>query len=1091
MGEGAAAIARPPNPLLLCRSTIIFLGMFVIGVVCASKDETPPPPTSTETSGAVSRICLANQSSALLQFKRSLLEMQPDVLSSWQHNGSDCCHWKGVTCNNLTGFVIALEIPFHDLGLYGYDQDIYLKGVAIDSSLFKLPYLQRLDLSYNLLNGIIPKRLVELTHLTHLNLSHCEFSGQIPVELSQMTRLVSLDLSYNPRLLLQHPNFLQLFRGFVHLEHLRLDRADVSMSLREVSMTLSSSQELQTISLSGCNISGTMDESLLHFQSLSYLDLGSNKLESSILEGLCSLGNITSLRLRGNFMTGAIPPCLFSLPSLKVLDLGRNHLISQIPNPIPSSLTELDLSDNGLTGSIPSSLFNLSFLATLDLSHNLLTENFPSSHFNLPFLKKLVLSGNSLTGTIPLWLFNFSSLEELDLSSNYLLGVPSMLFNPISPLKTADLSDNSLSRSVPPWLFNLSSLDSLDLSNNFLTGVPSLLFNSNSSLTTLDLSHNNLMGRIPPLLFTLPSLRKLNLGSNKFSDLLANFDNNLYSQHLEFLQLDHNFLSGDIPSFVKRLPALKSIDLSSNCFNVTVDLSFFFSIKGLAALDLSNNTRLTVDSSHSSDDAQGSSKDSSGIQSLKLNSCNIRTFPRFVCKLNDLVALELSNNNIEGEIPSCLWWELSSFDALVLDHNKLHGFEEPAHRISLAADGGLLYMSVSNNPIEGEIPTFLCDVAPTFLDMSENSLMGEIPDCLGKQVTVLNLRKNQLGGQIPDGFESGLLEFVALSDNLLTGKIPRSLFNRSSLRVLDLGNNKLNDSFPSQLGQLPKLQVLILRSNHLHGPITVDASQQEFHWLKIFDISNNYFSGSLPHELFQGFKAMMSGTKENEIEFFEIGLTFLSGYWERDVDHFVEETIKGEYRLHKEFKRDLTIIDLSSNNFTGRIPEEIGSLTSLYILNISTNHLVGSIPESFGKLQQMESLDLSYNQLSGVIPGDLSYNDSHGMIPQGNQFNTFPASPFKPASPFEGNPMLCGLMVNRSCPHAGGDGLVEKKNKQIKEKGWKYGSVEFGFAVGLVITTLSFLFMNRVTDWYWDRTDRMIDFILQRVFPSRFGRRRH
>ncbi|XP_049936295.1 receptor-like protein 43 isoform X2 [Nymphaea colorata] len=732
MGEGAAAIARPPNPLLLCRSTIIFLGMFVIGVVCASKDETPPPPTSTETSGAVSRICLANQSSALLQFKRSLLEMQPDVLSSWQHNGSDCCHWKGVTCNNLTGFVIALEIPFHDLGLYGYDQDIYLKGVAIDSSLFKLPYLQRLDLSYNLLNGIIPKRLVELTHLTHLNLSHCEFSGQIPVELSQMTRLVSLDLSYNPRLLLQHPNFLQLFRGFVHLEHLRLDRADVSMSLREVSMTLSSSQELQTISLSGCNISGTMDESLLHFQSLSYLDLGSNKLES-----------------------------------------------------------------------------------------------------------------------------------------------------------------------------------------------------------------------------------------------------------------------------------------------------------------------------------------------------------------------KLSNNNIEGEIPSCLWWELSSFDALVLDHNKLHGFEEPAHRISLAADGGLLYMSVSNNPIEGEIPTFLCDVAPTFLDMSENSLMGEIPDCLGKQVTVLNLRKNQLGGQIPDGFESGLLEFVALSDNLLTGKIPRSLFNRSSLRVLDLGNNKLNDSFPSQLGQLPKLQVLILRSNHLHGPITVDASQQEFHWLKIFDISNNYFSGSLPHELFQGFKAMMSGTKENEIEFFEIGLTFLSGYWERDVDHFVEETIKGEYRLHKEFKRDLTIIDLSSNNFTGRIPEEIGSLTSLYILNISTNHLVGSIPESFGKLQQMESLDLSYNQLSGVIPGDLSYNDSHGMIPQGNQFNTFPASPFKPASPFEGNPMLCGLMVNRSCPHAGGDGLVEKKNKQIKEKGWKYGSVEFGFAVGLVITTLSFLFMNRVTDWYWDRTDRMIDFILQRVFPSRFGRRRH
>ncbi|XP_049936125.1 receptor-like protein 7 [Nymphaea colorata] len=392
MGQGAAAIPQIPNSLLPRRSTIIFLGLLVIGVVCASKDETPPPTTSIATRGAASRICLSNQSSALLQFKQSLVNIGPRWLSSWQHNGSDCCHWEGVTCNNLTGFVIALEI--HDLFLPDiyYPSLFYPKGIAIDSSLFKLRYLQRLDLSYNLLNGAIPKRLVELTHLTHLNLSHCGFSGQIPVELSQMTRLVSLDLSYNDGLLLQHPNFSQLFRGLVHLEHLRLDRVDVSMSLRDVSMSLSSSHDLQTFSLSGCNISGPMDESLLHFQSISYLDLGSNKLESSIVEGLCSLGDITSLRLRASFMTGAIPPCLFSLPCLKELDLGGNHLNSGIPNlqlsQIDSSLTELDLSGNRLTGSIPSSLFNLSFLATLDLSHNLLTENIPSSHFNLPFLKK-------------------------------------------------------------------------------------------------------------------------------------------------------------------------------------------------------------------------------------------------------------------------------------------------------------------------------------------------------------------------------------------------------------------------------------------------------------------------------------------------------------------------------------------------------------------------------------------------------------------------------------------------------------------------------------------------------------------------------
>ncbi|KAA3467402.1 receptor-like protein 12 [Gossypium australe] len=37
------------------------------------------------------------------------------------------------------------------------------------------------------------------------------------------------------------------------------------------------------------------------------------------------------------------------------------------------------------------------------------------------------------------------------------------------------------------------------------------------------------------------------------------------------------------------------------------------------------------------------------------------------------------------------------------------------------------------------------------------------------------------------------------------------------MQVLDLGNNKIKDTFPPWLETLPELQVLVLRSNKLHS----------------------------------------------------------------------------------------------------------------------------------------------------------------------------------------------------------------------------------------------------------------------------------
>ena len=102
---------------------------------------------------------------------------------------------------------------------------------------------------------------------------------------------------------------------------------------------------------------------------------------------------------------------------------------------------------------------------------------------------------------------------------------------------------------------------------------------------------------------------------------------------------------------------------------------------------------------------------------------------------------------------------------------------------------------------------------------------------------------------------------------------------------------------------------------------------------------------------------------------------------------------KGSERI---FKTNVLLlvksIDLSSNHFSGEIPQEIENLFGLVSLNLSRNNLIGITPSKIGKLTSLESLDLSRNHLVGSIPPsltqiywlsvlDLSHNHLTGKIP--------------------------------------------------------------------------------------------------------------
>ena len=92
--------------------------------------------------------------------------------------------------------------------------------------------------------------------------------------------------------------------------------------------------------------------------------------------------------------------------------------------------------------------------------------------------------------------------------------------------------------------------------------------------------------------------------------------------------------------------------------------------------------------------------------------------------------------------------------------------------------------------------------------------------------------------------------------------------NCTNLEVLDLGRNKIADTFPSWLGGLLNLRVLVLRSNQFHGSIGSledEKSGDQFASLQIIDLASNNFSVELHPHWFENLKSMKKYNNRGQI----------------------------------------------------------------------------------------------------------------------------------------------------------------------------------------------------------------------------------
>ncbi|XP_042491965.1 LOW QUALITY PROTEIN: receptor-like protein 7 [Macadamia integrifolia] len=981
-----------------------------------------------------SHICLRDQKSALLQFRHEFIITDNISFSSWEPE-TDCCSWDGVTCNVTTGYVIRLDL------------NSKLSGpIHSNSSLFGLHHLQRLNLAYNDFNlAPIPSGFDRLPSLTHLNLSYSNFSGQIPWEFSRLTRLVSLDLSTFVNLDYFYYGYIWYFDSICH-RFLKLERPN----LKELIQNLTSLVELY---LDGVDLSSPSPTQ------------GSSDHWSQVLPQ--SLPNLRALSLINCGLSGPIHPSFSQLVFLEELRFDENYNPLEVPNFLPanfSHLKTLSLRDCGLYGEFPNSLFRLPNLQILDVSINLLLNGqLPDFPLNNAF-QYISLYRTNFSGAIPDSIRNLRFLKTLRLGDLQLGGC-------------------HFSRLVSPFLTNLTQLTELDLSHNSFTGsVP--VFNKDNvpNLTKLFLSNNLLDGTIHSSLFTLPSLYRLLLSNNQLTGRLDQLFHNssLSSSSLEFMDLSGNKLNGQIPKSISQFSILNSQfsilnsqvfspSLSSNDFSGTVKLEDMFgNLEDLFFLDLSNNNLLSLEFGNTSSSFRPL------LYELRLGSCHIKEFPNFLRTQEHLWELDLSNNQIQGHVPSWIWKEGLLY--LNLSYNSLNTLERPL-LLNLSSSplstldlrnnklqGSLpipasfvTFFSISNNSFVGEIPESICKLSDLqVFDASHNNLSGSIPECLGNisTLSVLDVQGNRFHGMPQNFTNASSLRTLKMNGNILEGQVPRSLANCTSLEVLDLGKHKIFDTFPFWLGKLPKLRVLVLHSNRFYGPIQHPRTLNEFPMLQIMDLSSNTFTGNFPVEYFQSLRAMMS-KKGNKSE-----PQYIGNFYYTDSVTIMN---KGQ---EMELVRILTIyttLDLSNNRFQGEIPKMIEELTSLVVLNMSHNDLIGQIPSSIGNMEELESLDFSRNKLSGQIPRqlanltfleflNLSQNHLEGPIPRGNQLETFLNTSYIE------NPRLCGFPLSRKCKDNSDDMPPQgEKSTNDSKFDWKfmlmgYGcSMVIGFVIGYII----------------------------------------
>ncbi|XP_058728533.1 receptor-like protein 7 [Vicia villosa] len=879
-------------------------------------------------------LCSHDDSCALQQFKNSFVvspspsQWSPcsstsSKIKSWI-NGTDCCEWDGVTCNNISGHVIGLDLSCSNLN----------GKFSPNSTIFQLKQLQQLNLAFNdFLESSIYRGIGDLVYLTHLNLSYTGFSGNVPSTISHLSKLISLDLScsllvdtitlkrLSPNVRFDPFTWKRLIHNATNLRQLYLDGVDMSsINGSFLSQLINVSSSLVSLSLSNTGLNGKFPTNILSLPNLEVLDLSNNLNLSGQLPKSNWSTSLKHLDLSYIAFSGGIPPSMWNLTQLTVLSLEGNNF----------------------QGEISSLLSNLTHLTSLDLQYNNFSGKIPNVFENLINLEYVTLSVNNLSGQVPPSLFNLTLVWHIDLSFNKLVGPIPTKIAKHSKLYLIALDNNMLNGTIPHWCYSLPSLHDLYLNKNNLTG-PIGEFSS-YSLRNLFLSDNNLQGDFPNSIYKLQNLSDLSLSSTKLSGVVDFHQFSNFTK-LSFLDLSHSsFLFINVDSVDSILPNLEILRLSSS--NINTFPKFLAQVQNLEELDLSNNK------------IQG-------------------TVPKWFHEnllhtWKEIIQIDLSFNKLQGELPIPPY----GIQYFLLSNNNFAG----DIALSLCNASSMNVLNLAHNKLTGKIPQCL-GTFPflSILDMQMNNLHGSMPRNFskGNAFETIKLNGNQLEGPLPQSLiYCTKLEVLDLGDNNIEDKFPNWLATLQELQVLRLRSNSLYGAITcsSFKHPFPNLRIYDVSGNKFSGPLPTSCLKNFQGMINLNDskIGLQYMGESSYYN-----DSVVLVVKGLSLELTRILTTFTTidlsnNMFEGEIPQVIGElnSLKG--------------LNLSNNGITGTIPQSLSNLRNLEWLDLSRNQLTGEIPASLTNLNFLSFLNLSQNLLEGIIPTGNQFNTFGNDSYEGN-----------------------------------------------------------------------------------------------------------
>ncbi|XP_068315311.1 receptor-like protein EIX1 [Pyrus communis] len=575
--------------------------------------------------------------------------------------------------------------------------------------------------------------------------------------------------------------------------------------------------------------------------------------------------------------------------------------------------------------------------------------------------------------------------------------------------------ESSLGGKINPSLLSLKHLNYLDLSqNNFsTTRIPSF-FGSMTSLTHLNLGNSIFDGVIPHKLGNLSSLRYLNLSSYGLKvDNLRWISGLSLLKHLDLSHVDLSKASdwlqvtNMLPSLaelimfgcqldqIPHLPtanftSLVVLDLSENYFNSLMP-RWVFSLKNLVSLHLSfcgfqgpipsishNITSLReIDLSH--------------------NSISLDSIPNSIRNMTGLKVLNLVVNNFNSTIPEWLY-SLNNLESLLLSYNFLRGEISS----SIGNMTSLVNLHLDGNGLEGKIPNSLGHLCKLkVLDLSENHFTVRRPSEIFESLSRCG----------PDGIKS-----LSLGNTNISGPIPMSLGNLSSLEKLDISGNQFNGTFTEVIGQLKMLTQLDISYNLLEGAVS-EVSFSNLTKLKHFIAKGNSFTLKTSRDWVPPFQLEillldswhlgpewpMWLRTQTQLQVLSLSGTQISSTiptWFWNLTSQVEYLNLSHNQLYGQIQNIVALskVDLSSNHFTGALPIVPTSLfwldlsdssfsgsvfhffcdrpdetKGLFVLHLGNNFLTGKVPDCWMSWQYLRFLNLENNNLTGNVPMSIGY----------------------------------------------------------------------------------------------------------------------